>query len=69
MSFQIDGARWYEEDRPAFRTTGIVDHEGGRHGSLVPGEVPEPESSYDSVPVWDDFDADAGNEFPLDPYG
>ena len=66
MGHLKDSERWYEEDRPAFREAGILDHDGGRHGPLIPGEAPEPETDYSGSPDWDDFDADAGNEYPLD---
>lgn len=62
-----DNWRQFHEDRRRFRESGILDHEGGEHGPLVPGEAPEPESGYTTPPDWDDFDPDAGNEFPLDP--
>ncbi len=59
--------RSYDEARPVFRQIGILDHEGAREGPLVPGDIPEPENGYSTVPEWDDFDADAGNEYPIDP--
>jgi len=48
------------------RESGILDHEEGEHGPLIPGAVPEAESGYTDPPDWDDFDPDAGTDYPLD---